>query len=515
MATNPAQSRARRYLDGLLPKLKKEGMGRLPRLKDLCRAARVSPAVMERALESYRRRGDVYSRQGAGIFLRLPDSGCKPDRAAGHPPVPSPPAWRKTRDRLVADLINGHLPPGARLPGFKALCEQYGVSYRPLKAALDTLVTDGQLEYHRRHYRVPSLVTSGSSRMVVLIARGQRDGTVSLVSPWTGEMLHALQQQCSRANAVLKITQGYFETLERMYHPDLHDIMRSPARLEKVFGFVYITDAMELFPIERMLLDLCALGKPVAIIDDNGYCDSFLHKLPPHLAKAYTVTGGQRAGYDVGRHLIARGHRSVAFFSHSPASQWSRCRLEGLVRAFDRYNIGDSVHAFGCDTRIDPPEAGIVSELSNKCVYMLQDAINYSFDHSTMHSALWQLHMNIVQFLRRHVQAEKMATILEEALSNRDMTAWVAVNDTVAVICMDFLAARTVAVPERISIIGFDNSPEATFRNLTSYSYNVPALAHRIAMDLIYPPIKPQRAPCRQPIETDGMIVQRGTTKDR
>jgi len=60
-------------------------------------------------------------------------------------------------DRIRADLLDGHLAPGARLP-IRALMERYGVGQTPLREALNRLTADGLVECRdQRGFVVPGV----------------------------------------------------------------------------------------------------------------------------------------------------------------------------------------------------------------------------------------------------------------------------------------------------------------------------------------------------------------------
>ncbi len=58
--------------------------------------------------------------------------------------TPGPVApWRQIHARLRAQIEDGELPPGARLPSITDLSQTYGVAMTTVRKALDALKTEG------------------------------------------------------------------------------------------------------------------------------------------------------------------------------------------------------------------------------------------------------------------------------------------------------------------------------------------------------------------------------------
>ncbi|MGW5089882.1 winged helix-turn-helix domain-containing protein [Streptomyces sp. 067-1] len=72
-------------------------------------------------------------------------------------PDTRPPLYRRVADQLLAELRDGIVPPGERLPGERRLAEHFGVSRETVRQALDVLRRDGLLSTDRRgsHVALP------------------------------------------------------------------------------------------------------------------------------------------------------------------------------------------------------------------------------------------------------------------------------------------------------------------------------------------------------------------------
>jgi DNA-binding LacI/PurR family transcriptional regulator len=84
----------------------------------------------------------------------------------------------------------------------------------------------------------------------------------------------------------------------------------------------------------------------------------------------------------------------------------------------------------------------------------------------------------------------------------------VGANDDVAIACLDLLTANGVRVPEECAVVGFDDSAQAEPAQLTSYSFNAPAV---VLEALRFGQTCPERSgPCRE-LVVDGFVVRRRT----
>jgi DNA-binding LacI/PurR family transcriptional regulator len=95
--------------------------------------------------------------------------------------------------------------------------------------------------------------------------------------------------------------------------------------------------------------------------------------------------------------------------------------------------------------------------------------------------------------------------LFEQALARPQLTAWVCDNDSTALMALDFLAARNVDVPGRLSVVGFDDEPSASQRGLTSYNFNGQGTMRAMLAHVL----QPERQSAEGPIEVPGYVVQR------
>ena len=105
----------------------------------------------------------------------------------------------------------------------------------------------------------------------------------------------------------------------------------------------------------------------------------------------------------------------------------------------------------------------------------------------------------------------ELQPLFERALRHTDVTAWVCANDGIAIHAQRFLRARRVRVPEWLSVIGFDNTGDALYSDLTSYDFDVPGVALKM-LDHVLRPGGSTFAPAQRVVNSVGMAIARGST---
>lgn len=61
----------------------------------------------------------------------------------------TPHKYQEICDNILARIESGELEPGTRLPGVRALGEQYGCNYHTVRHAFETLAEQGYVELKR------------------------------------------------------------------------------------------------------------------------------------------------------------------------------------------------------------------------------------------------------------------------------------------------------------------------------------------------------------------------------
>jgi DNA-binding LacI/PurR family transcriptional regulator len=98
----------------------------------------------------------------------------------------------------------------------------------------------------------------------------------------------------------------------------------------------------------------------------------------------------------------------------------------------------------------------------------------------------------------------------EMALADGGYTAFVGANDTAALQCLSFLREKGFS-SRQISVIGFDNTNDSAWNNITSFDFGVVAAIHR-SIDFILRPLSHKRnVRGVHEVQVHGHIVDRGS----
>ena len=101
--------------------------------------------------------------------------------------------------------------------------------------------------------------------------------------------------------------------------------------------------------------------------------------------------------------------------------------------------------------------------------------------------AMTRLEPELRMAMRREIILEALTPLLKQALHHKELTAWVAVDDDTAMLILDFLRHHRQAVPENISLAGFDNTAEGARSGLTSYDFDFERFNYYVLRYLLEP----------------------------
>lgn len=477
--TTPALDRARAFLANAVDNCRVRANSRLDSLEHLRKAAGVSLVTMSNALSELRDKGVLTTRRGRGIHVVF-----------DQPPAAAPstvPQWLAIERHLRRDILNGVYAAGQRLPSVKELKARYGTGYESLRRALVVMRDTGTLEPYRGGVRVATLALQSTRAKVVLIAGGAPSGDLMQYTSRTSDNLRTLDNECVNANLQLAIVP--FNIAVRQFHAP-----RGQAALAKLFesalGFIVMTAGLYADDIPRILSRIAPCRRPIAMFDEGG-----INNLPAVFAGQrqilrFACAHSTAPGYDIGRALLNLGHRRVAYLSPLHDSEWSQARLKGLQRCYDDAGIRDAVIPFVCP-------ASIIQEGG----YRPDKRIDRILKELKQVRALVP-QANLLAL--REMIRDDLRPLMVRALSEKTATAWVGGNDTVALECLDFLASRGVRVPQRVSLAGFDNSLDAFYQKMTSYSFN----GETIVRAMLKHVVRPERSG-KDVIEIAGRVMLR------
>jgi DNA-binding LacI/PurR family transcriptional regulator len=495
MRPDIARQRAYHFALGLLAGRPAEADKRLPPVRQLAVMAGVSLVTMWKALKQLRQK----DRAGAGARPAVRDTAPKGRRSD------------QITEQLAEDILKGVYAPGNLLPSAKELAAQHGACYRTVRVALGRLQEQGSVVAHKRGFSVAQLSSSQPSSVVVLVARGDAAGNLHLLSSRTHEHLQALERECGRAGVALAIA-PYNHATGRLWDSALLT-KRQPAGPTRI-GFIVWQIGIPEQRLTDLVLQLAPLRLPIAVLDEDGEA-----RLPAmgnlrERVKVFAMAHTLRAGREAGGFLRGLGHRRIAYISPGHEWLWSRNRLEGLRQAFSQSG-GDeqAVSAFtleGYGELLELVERG--RNIQRNVTSLLASGLRRVAGRRTgLVSTVNALQRQIERVVRSESYHARLESLLERALSDKTITAWVAANDDVALQCLEFLANKGRSVPSQVSVLGFDDSLEVFFQKVTSYNFNGAALMRAMLAHLL--DTRPRRG-VRDvgPVEVPGFVTARRTT---
>jgi DNA-binding LacI/PurR family transcriptional regulator len=254
--------------------------------------------------------------------------------------------------------------------------------------------------------------------------------------------------------------------------------------------------------------DLAAYRKPISVLDTLG--GSRLEDAANYYARVrlYKLWGDTRAGMMVGNYLRGMGHVAIAFVTPFSDLVWSEARLAGLRRAYKNARgagvafVGGSYDVSSIDGR-----SWTIEELKGVRDRIVERGV------STAHPL--ERHMglalrNLIEEINARMKQESFARAMRELLSScaplEQASAWIAVNDDVALQCLLFAKSKGIKVPRDVSLIGFDDSLPAQVNGITSYNFNETAAIQATINHVIEHVSAPT---CEKVVDIRGSIVER------
>jgi len=497
------------FLQKYLADQARNNVKRLPTIRGLSVLAGVSPGTMSKAVAEAEKSGLISVKHRSGIVMLDRVTGddaqaLAPAALARTQPQPSR-KWEHVRERIELDILEGTYQAGRLMPPVKALMVRYGVCYRTLRKALGVLVREKRIAHHPRGFQVPPVAAMRHRDTVVLITR---DEIFTPTVPQVQERFRILENECAKHGINLEIAAFHYEGAQllapgggREYEPD-------PARLEELIGFIVWCEGLDGLDLPRFVASLARHGKPVSVLDVRGDIDFSPVYRGGNRCRVFTIATTVRAGEHVGRFLLKLGHRDVAYISALSINR----RLDGLRQAFAAAGYTDGIRTFMIDEnapqyRVNGRDMDAVFQRT-----ILGNLDPSDHVHSLMARALARYSGRIISAASRERILENLPPLFDGALQQRQITAWVGSNDEVAVRMIGFLEKRGVRVPQEVSVVGFDDSPEAFFGGLTSYNFNAPAYVHGMLDFLLNPGPRPTSRVILEPVDIDGFITIRRTT---
>jgi DNA-binding transcriptional regulator YhcF (GntR family) len=370
---------------------------------------------MQRAVDRLSREGVLTVRHGGGTWLAS-------EATEGSTQVPSRRRAEDVCALIDRDVLSGVLHPGERVPPRKALMARYGVSYRTLRRALEMLCSEGTLRPERRTYRVRETHSEPDQSLCLFV------GSPTSYKPSHVHM-HTVERECAKANLRLVPVRHRWQGSRFVFE---REDLFSREQLASTIGFMVWSICFHEQRCADLLGILRRFDKPVAILDErHGY-----HRRPIPFAsrrvRCAVIAVRMDEGAALGRYLLDLGHRRVLYIGHGTA-EGGEPRLEGIRGVYVRAGFADGV-----------AEVHLPQPLSSRSARATG---------------------------QRELQ-DRLGPLLDTSIDDDGVTAVVGYNDVFALAALEHIRSRGVAVPVRVSVVGFDDSHEASLAGLTSYNFN-------------------------------------------
>lgn len=510
-----AYDKAIGYLRETVARVGQRGDHRLPTIDRLATECGVARITMSKAVRTLVEEGVLSSAPRRGIWIDTsPAGGTRRSSIARlEAALPKPvAAWERIRCRLADCILRGHFPPGSMLPSAKELCARYGVSHATLRKALLALAAENRLIPHKRGYRVYTPERRAAKATIVFIGLVGEPAKLSTYTNRAPEFWRTLEQECRRYNVELALT-GYATAMGEEPSPSFpyRDVLDMQEQ-RSVLGFIVLSFGIRFEPLVKLLNVLSTTGKPVSVIDDNGTVSfpavsaAVSQSVPVRFFEI--VATHPMPGEQIGEYLIGLGHRRVACFSLVEQDRWCCLRLEGLREAYSRAGLPNGVVSY-------PLEGFRDSRQMRMSMYQARPVRRLLHDFEQLYRTFSPgRESGFSNYLHPHIGAvfvrQYLTPLFEEALRRNEATAWVGINDMVALSALAFLRWKGVRVPQELSLIGVDDVVEAFGNGLSSYNFNVASAVRACLGHLL------THGRCGSPqgervVEIPGMIMERGS----
>lgn len=516
----PALSKAIAYVEHAVGKCAQAGESRLKPVHTLAERAGVSHVTMWKALRSLSHRGLVDLKPGRGIHIRQKDKRTEALPVSTIVDSAVTPKWEIVRSALEREIATGTYSAGSMLPSLKELASHHGTAYRTLRKALNALTATKRIVPHKRGYRVPQLAVSQPAGSVAFLTIGDLEGRPHFWSPNQEEDYRWLERECSRRRIHLELLT--FDYVNRTVHFRGQEPPCPVERLrDRSSRLGYLLWLQNFYDTQvRWVFDTTfGFDKPFAISARLSAFQRHLHGRKLARKRLFvSPDSGYRAGQLVGRYLLELGHTSLGAIFPYTSEEWSRLRAEGIRDAFACAGHGAKAYFFAPDAPLQPqpPPRDEIEAVLPRLLPPADSEADRPQSERHVLQALTEMHEPIARHINRTMVFHDLQPLLRRALKTPNITVWVAATDGVAIECLRFLRRSKVQVPGDISLVGFDDSVEASVRELTSYNFNGQAVLSAMLNFVLNPgmwtsPSKTAHAPLLE--EIDGFVTERQSVR--
>ncbi len=478
--------------------------GRLPSVRNLSKQFMVSPVTILRAIDVLKNEGVLQGRWGRSYYVAEKRKSFQDEveDLEKHNTV------EKTVISIKKDIIEGKYQTHLPLPSIKQLTAHYNVSYPTIKKALAILTEENVVKRIGSRYYFFTGQTKPRSR-IAIIAFGLAKNAVKIETERERNFYRLLTNAAMQQNVILEtICCNDYLDEPQFYTPDdtpLAHYLKSKNIIGIILSSYHMKNSAE------CLRKLLIFNIPIsAWVEDHRILRMVDYHGPEKKKLSFFDSSySTLPGYEVGRYLIGKGHKKIAYISPFHKSPWSQNRLAGLKKAAMEYQ----------DIRIIPY---VSTEYLNDYFFMVKIIGESSFDKKLVSEIAGRLH----PFFRDRIASIKyehdillrdnmIFTVCEqfikEASNDRSITAWVCANDHIAVLITDYWNYYSVPLSQRPALIGFDNSFKSFEQNISSYEFNTSGEIQNMLNHLLYPN-STSLLNGSQEVRLSGKIIERNSS---
>jgi DNA-binding LacI/PurR family transcriptional regulator/DNA-binding transcriptional regulator YhcF (GntR family) len=482
------------------------GAAKLPSIERLCTLSKISRVTVWKALNILKQEG---------FFTRLHGHQVPISQIARRlSPQKQPPSrvWEKIKAQIEKDILNGVYPAAIPFPQVKELQARYGVAFPTIKKALDSLVAQGTIAPHKRTYRVVTPDVSAGKNSILFVPWLPRPGSsekkVEVThDPLLHHRIRMIENECLRAG----LKPRYLYTAQKDF--DARNCFRDFKGTSQLLGCVMLAIGRD-WRWDSIVKQVIARKIPVGLLDIAGKWEDCTGMFKSSLFRAFVTSSTDYAGIQAARYLLSMGHKTIAYISPYHKSPWSINRFRGLQTVYETAGYNDAARAFAIKSELSGDYLDRPERLKH-----VEDLMKY-IDTWSAEATEYQRYFVSREFSRLWLQEiwgnselyNAIAEKFDEALHDKQITAWVAANDLVGLLALDYLEKKRIKVPQQLSVIGFDNSTTGVLSGLTSFDFNEQAAINA----MINHCLKPRQFTKRYPdavVQIEGKIIERGTTR--
>jgi DNA-binding transcriptional regulator YhcF (GntR family)/DNA-binding LacI/PurR family transcriptional regulator len=476
----------------------------LPSVRSLAQQFSVSPVTILKAVKALKSEGNLSSRWGKGLFI--PENQTVPatiDKVKEG-------KYQTTLHQFKSDVIGGKFQTHLPLPPVNQLSVQYNASYPTIRKVLSALLEEKILKRNGARYYFFTNRLKKRSR-IAIVAFGINRGSIKIETERERNFYRLLSSIATDNNVDLEMI-CYNDYLDNpcFFTPENEPIERYLASAG-ISGIILSSYHMN--NSAECLATLMNYNIPVSAWIEDSRILNTVDRFVPHYRKLtfFDSSYSTIPGSDVGRYLLEKGHRGIAFISPFHGSPWSQNRLKGLKKAIDLHP-GAVLFPF-TDTRHINDYFFMVPFLENADFdrHFQSESIRNSV-HDFLSSRISFVKYEHDTLLRDNAIFSCIKNAVDQVIASPSITALVCVNDLIAGIITDYWNFQDIAHEKRPALIGFDNSFKSLQQQFSSYEFNTHGEIQNMITHVLYPEntLFPRNKPV---IRLSGKVIERASSQ--